>query len=176
MYLTFQRLNILANFLSYISQLVLIIMISSMVYEVVARYIFNSPTLWAFDISYMLNGSIFLLAAAYTLKEDAHVRIDFLSTKLPMSVQQIIHGIFYFFILAPIFFFFSKVALNKTINAFINAEVESVSPWAPLVWPFYATIAIGLLAFTLQFIIEGLSYLIRKKPPNQNQENVEEVS
>lgn len=53
-----------------------------MIYEVFARYALHSPTLWAFDVSYMLNGCIFLLGCAYALKEEAHVRVDFLSSRL----------------------------------------------------------------------------------------------
>ena len=47
-----------------------LIMVLAMIYEVFSRYALNSPTLWAFDISYMLNGCIFLLGCAYALKEE----------------------------------------------------------------------------------------------------------
>lgn len=47
-------------------------------YEVVARYLFRAPTPWAFDLSYMLYGTIFMMAGAYTLSRDGHVRGDFI--------------------------------------------------------------------------------------------------
>ena len=45
-------------------------------YEVVMRYVFNAPTKWAFDISYMLGGTYFWLGEGYTLLKKKHVRID----------------------------------------------------------------------------------------------------
>ena len=46
-------------------------------YEVIARYVFNAPTIWAFDVTYMLYGTLFMLGAAYALHKGAHIRTDF---------------------------------------------------------------------------------------------------
>lgn len=153
--------------LGMIGRLAIFILIAAMLYEVVARYVFGAPTLWAFDISYMLNGSIFLLGAAFSLREDAHVRIDFLSQKFPSRIQQTLNGVVYLLVMAPITFAFVWVAGTKAFKAFSSGEVESVSPWAPLVWPFYATIAIGLLAFALQFVVEAAKYFSGERSPGE---------
>src|SRR5262249_62067673 len=47
-------------------------------YEVFSRYLFGAPTEWAFDASYMLYGTLFMLAGAYTLARNGHVRGDFI--------------------------------------------------------------------------------------------------
>src|SRR5262245_25055201 len=47
-------------------------------YEVFSRYIFLAPTEWAFDASYMLYGTLFMMGGAYALARNAHVRGDFL--------------------------------------------------------------------------------------------------
>jgi TRAP-type mannitol/chloroaromatic compound transport system permease small subunit len=128
----------------------------SMVYEVFARYVFDAPTVWAFDISYMANGAVFLLGVAYVLREDAHIRIDVLRSRLPARVNGVIQGVAYLLLLAPFFGVLSWIALSHTWRAWMRHEVETVSPWAPLMWPFYLLIAIGLVALTLQLISEGL--------------------
>src|SRR5262245_62232505 len=46
-------------------------------YEVFARYLFNAPTIWAFDVTYMLYGAIFMLGSAFALHKGAHIRTDF---------------------------------------------------------------------------------------------------
>ena len=51
-------------------------MVLSLVWEVVARYFFNAPTVWAYDMTYMLYGSFFMLGAAYTLMRGGHIRTD----------------------------------------------------------------------------------------------------
>lgn len=147
------------------------LLVCSMLYEVIARYVFQSPTLWAFDLSYMLNGSIFLLAGAYSLKHEAHVRIDFLSTKLPLRFQQHLNAVVYAFIIGPIFIAFSWVSTHKAYKAFLTGEVENVSPWAPLVWPFYSIIALGLIAITLQLYIEALKFFRAEKVPGHTSDS-----
>src|SRR3970040_1036435 len=45
-------------------------------YEVLVRYVFRAPTTWAFDVSYISYGAMFLMAGAYTLARNGHVRAD----------------------------------------------------------------------------------------------------
>lgn len=165
----------LSTALGFLGRLAIFSLIVAMLYEVVARYAFGAPTLWAFDISYMLNGSIFLLGAAYSLQEDVHVRIDFLSEKFPLRVQQLLNGLVYLLVMAPIGFAFTWVAASKALKAFLTGEVESVSPWAPLVWPFYAIIALGLFAFAAQFVVEAIKYLSGQKRPGANKTELPEL-
>lgn len=165
----------LSELLGITGRLTIFSLIAAMLYEVVARYVFGAPTLWAFDISYMLNGSIFLLGAAYSLRQDAHVRIDFLSQKFPLRVQQILNGLIYLLVMAPIFFAFTWVSGSKAIKALISGEVESVSPWAPLVWPFYAVIAIGLFVFAMQFVVEALKYLSGERSPGDTDTELQDL-
>ncbi|WP_428687698.1 TRAP transporter small permease subunit [Roseibium sp.] len=155
-----------SNVLGHAGRAAIFVLIGAMLFEVVARYVFGSPTLWAFDVSYMLNGSIFLLGAAYALRKDAHVRIDFLSQQMPLRLQQRLNGAVYILVMAPLFFAFTWIAARKAHKAFVTGEVESVSPWAPLVWPFYGVIALGLLALSLQFVSEALKYLSGRKSPH----------
>ena len=128
----------------------------SMVYEVFARYVFDAPTVWAFDIAYMANGAVFLLGVAYVLREDAHIRIDVLRNRLPARFNHGIQGVAYLLVLAPFFGMLSWIAVTHTWRAWVRHEVETVSPWAPLMWPFYLCFAIGLTALTLQLAVEGL--------------------
>lgn len=128
----------------------------AMVYEVFARYVFDAPTVWAFDIAYMANGAVFLLGVAHVLREDAHIRIDVLRNRLPARFNGVVQGVAYLLVLAPFFGMLSWIAMVHAWRAWVRHEVETVSPWAPLMWPFYLLIAIGLVALTLQLIAAGL--------------------
>lgn len=164
-----------SEILGVFGRLAIFALIASMLYEVVARYAFGAPTLWAFDVSYMLNGSIFLLGSAYSLNKDAHVRIDFLSQKFPQRVQQLVNGLVYLLVMAPICFAFTWVAGKKALKAFMNGELERVSPWAPHVWPFYTVIALGLCAFSLQFVLEAFKYLSGEKLPGETESELQDL-
>ena len=142
--------------LGYLAQAMVLILIASMLYEVVARYAFGAPTLWAFDIAYMSTGVLFVLGAAQALREDAHVRIDFLSSKMPRRVRGAIDGIAFLFVLCPIFARLAWIGAERALRAFNTGEVEHVSPWAPLMWPFYSALTVGLAALALQLAAEGI--------------------
>ncbi|MEQ8308297.1 MAG: TRAP transporter small permease subunit [Hoeflea sp.] len=155
----FNLVDAFSRMLSRIAQFVTVVLVISMIYEVVARYVFGAPTIWAFDISYMCTGTLFVLGAAYALKQDAHVRIDFLAQKMPVGLRRMIEGLVFILLVAPIFAALSKFAIERAWRAWETSEVESVSPWAPLMWPFFAILAIGLVALTLQQIVHGLRVL-----------------
>tara|TARA_R110002072_G_scaffold114827_5_gene244997 strand:- start:3124 stop:3690 length:567 start_codon:yes stop_codon:yes gene_type:complete len=161
-------INRLATLSGALAIVMLLLLVVSMIYEVFARYVFDAPTLWAFDISYMLNGALFLIGSAFALRADAHVRIDFLSTRFPPRTQQLFNGLVYLLVLLPIFGLFTQVAIGKAWRAFMRGEVEMVSPWAPLVWPFYGAIALGLLLLTLQLFAEALAFLSGAKSPGSS--------
>lgn len=146
----------LSGILGIVSQVMLLILIASMLYEVAARYVFGAPTLWAFDVAYMSTGVLFVLGAAKCLREDAHVRIDFLSQRMPVRLRAFIDGTAYLVVLCPIFGWLAVVAGQRALRAYLTGEVETVSPWAPLMWPFYTALAVGLAALSLQLAAEGL--------------------
>ncbi|MNU00560.1 hypothetical protein D3C72_2437160 [compost metagenome] len=59
----------------------------------------------------------------------------------------------------------SSIAVSHTWRAWVRHEVETVSPWAPVMWPFYLLIAIGLIAMTLQLASEGLRAFAGQRSP-----------
>ena len=94
-------------------------------YEVFVRYALRAPTSWAFDISYIMYGTLFMMAGGYALSRNAHVRGDFVYRLWPPRVQAGIELVLYF-----IFFYPGILAL---IYAGINYAGESWSymPYGP---------------------------------------------
>jgi TRAP-type mannitol/chloroaromatic compound transport system permease small subunit len=84
-----------------------IIMTMGVSYEVVVRYLFRAPTPWAFDLSYMMYGTMFMMAGAYTLSRDGHVRGDFIyrlwQPRTQAKVELVLYFLFFFpAVLAPV--------------------------------------------------------------------------
>ncbi|MBT8359944.1 MAG: TRAP transporter small permease subunit [Deltaproteobacteria bacterium] len=94
-------------------------------YEVFVRYVLRDPTSWAFDISYIMYGTLFMMAGGYALSRNAHVRGDFVYRLWPPRIQASIELVLYF-----IFFYPGVLAL---IYAGINYAAESWSymPYGP---------------------------------------------
>jgi len=147
-----------------LAEVAVIFLIVAMLYEVTARYVFHAPTVWAFDIATMSSGVLFVLGAAWVLRENAHVRIDFLSSRLPVAWQRGVEGVVYLLALAPVLGGITWAAIRRTYRAWAIQEVDMVSPWQPLMWPFYTLIALGLALLTLQLLVQGLRALGGQSP------------
>lgn len=148
--------DVAARGLAIIAMALVLVLTGAMIYEVVARRFFNSPTLWAFDVSYMTNGAIFLLGGAATVLVDRHVRIDFLAQLIPVRARLAIWTVVEVCLILPALFVVAEAAISEAWRAYATAQVERVSPWAPLVWPYYSAIAIGLAALTLQIAVTAI--------------------
>ena len=146
------------DFLAAIAMAFLFIMIADMLYEVVSRRVFGAPTLWAYDIAYMMNGIGFLFAAGYTLRRNGHIRIDFLSTRLPRRNQDLINMFVYLFLVFPALGCLIWGSYTGWLEAFLTGEIEPVSPWKPLIWPLYGGILVGFVSLIFQCLAEFIRH------------------
>lgn len=132
-------------------------MVGALVYEVVARYVFNSPTTWAYDATYMFYGALFMLGAAYTLGQDRHVRADFLFNVLSPRWQGIIDGVMIVFLFFPAMFFFTEVTFFYARTSWIQGERIPTSPLMPIIYPLKTVVPVtGAL-----LLIQGVSELLK---------------
>lgn len=154
------RLDAVARALALLAMVQIVALIAVMLWEVVSRYGLDSPTLWANDISYMTNGTLFLLGAAWTLRRNQHVRIDFLATRLPVRVQHLVNLLFYLGLFLPLLWLIGEAAIAKAWKAWTQGELEQMSAWEPKIWPFLAGIAIGVVSLTLQSAVEAVRHAI----------------
>jgi TRAP-type mannitol/chloroaromatic compound transport system permease small subunit len=79
----------------------IVILTFSTCYEVFVRYVLGAPTVWAFDMSVQMYGSLFIMAGAYALSQDAHVRGDVIYRLFPKKVQATVDLVLYILFLAP---------------------------------------------------------------------------
>lgn len=126
-------------------------------YEVFARYLFRAPTQWAYDVSYILYGALFIMTGAYALSRNGHVRADLLYRFLPVRAQGWLDLVLYI-----LFFFPGVIALVYSgyffaVMAWSMGERSSFSPGGPPLYHFKALIPIaGVLLF-----LQGLAEVMR---------------
>lgn len=128
----------------------------AMTYEVMLRYLFNKPTIWAYDVSYMLYGSHFMLGAAYTLLRGGHIRTDIFYQNWSPRTRGWVDAICYLFLFFPGIAFFFGMGLQEALHSFDIREVSDASPWRPPIWPFKLMIPLGVGLLFLQGISEFL--------------------
>ncbi len=126
----------------------MVIAVIAYYYEVVARYVFNSPTIWVHEGMYLMFGMQYLIAGAYAALTDAHVKVDvFYAAWSPLrkAVVDLFTSIF--------FFIFAGTMLVTgwifSMDATVVNEV-SFSEWQIAYWPFKWAIVVGAVLLVLQ--------------------------
>lgn len=131
-------------------------MVLSLVYEVVARYVFNAPTLWAYDMTFMLYGSFFMLGAAYTLQRKGHVRTDSFYAEWSPRRQALVDLAGTLLLLLPVAAVFTFVGWGYFVKAWNTNETFVSSAWQPITWPFKLVMPVTGVLLMLQAASELL--------------------
>ena len=144
-----------------------------MLYEVVLRYIFNSPTIWVFETSNFIFGGIILLGGGYLLLHRGHVSVDILYNRLSVRARAILD-----LCTSPFFFLFVGVLMWQGTDMFwtsISRWEHSPSVWAPPLWPVKLLIPVGCGLMLLQLIVKFIkdiltaSYYYREIVPEEKE-------
>jgi len=146
-------------------------------YEVFVRYVLNAPTVWAFDLTYMMYGTMFMMAGAYTLSRDGHVRGDFVYRLWKPATQAKIELVLYFF-----FFFPGVLALifagwRYASRSWRYLEVSVMSPANIPIYQFKSVIIAAGVLLAIQGIAEVFRCIltIRRGAWPERESDVEEL-
>lgn len=134
-------------------------LVGALVYEVVSRYIFDAPTIWAYDITYMFAGTLFMLGAAYALRNGSHVRADFLLSTLRPRWQALVDAILYLIVYFPVIALFFTTSYGFAAQSWQQNETYPQSPWLPIIYPLKTVIPVTCALLFLQGIAELLKAL-----------------
>jgi TRAP-type mannitol/chloroaromatic compound transport system permease small subunit len=125
-------------------------------WEVFARYLFNAPTIWSFELTYMLYGTIFMLGAAYALHKGAHIRTDFFFEKWSIRTKGVIDSVAYLVFFFPSIFVFMLVSGGEGLYSYSIAEESEQTPWRPYIWPFKLMVPLACLLLLIQGVSETI--------------------
>jgi TRAP-type mannitol/chloroaromatic compound transport system permease small subunit len=129
-------------------------------YEVFVRYVLDDPTGWAFDMSYILYGGLFLMSGAYALSRGSHVRGDIFFRLMPTRVQAGIE-----LVLLITFFYPGILALmyagwHYAMDSLHIHEVSVNSPIGVPIWQLKLIIPAAATLLAIQGIAEMLRCII----------------
>jgi len=142
------------------ASLIVIPLVLATCYEVFARYVFGTPTIWAFELGYILMGLHFLLGGALTLLKQQHVRIDLIYARLSPQRQAMIDLTLYALLVIPALVMICVKFGDHMWGAFESGETTGQSAWNPPIWPFRAVILASFVLLTLQVISESLKCIL----------------
>lgn len=129
----------------------------AMAYEVIARYFFGAPTLWAYDVSRMVYGAMFMLGAAYALSKGVHIRSDFLYRKWSAKTQGRVDTALYLLCYFPAMIIVLWVSGEWAWTSLSRGERGTDTAWMPLLGPVKSAVPVGIALL----IIQGVSELLK---------------
>lgn len=149
------NIGVLASFL-------LIPLILATTYEVISRYAFEAPTVWAYEVGYVITGSHFLLGMAYTLQKGQFIRIDIFSQSMSAKTRAVIDLVGYSVVL-PLMIWISYGLLSHLINGFVRGERSGQSALNLPVWPFRIVFMVAFVLLALQVFAEIIKSIQKYK-------------
>ena len=144
-------------------------------YEVILRYVFDAPTSWVFDMTYMLYSAIFMLGAAYALHKGAHIRTDFYFEKWSIRTQGTIDAVAYIVFFFPALITLLVVSTDQAWYSFSIGETSEQTTWRPILWPFRAIVPLTMLFLLVQGVSETIKsvYAARTGIELEHKEKIE---
>ena len=128
-------------------------------WEVFSRYVLNEPTLWVYDMSYMLYAALFMLGAHFALKRGAHIRTDMLWEKFSDRTKGLIDAVGYIVFFLPTMVVLFYISIDDFFYSMSINERSNTTSWQPVLWPLRGVIPIACLLLFVQGISELLKSL-----------------
>jgi TRAP-type mannitol/chloroaromatic compound transport system permease small subunit len=146
-------------------------------WEVFSRYVLDNPRAWAFDAMIMLYGTLFMMAGAYTLAKNGHVRGDVLYGFFPPRTQATIDLTLYLVFFIPGVFALTYAGYYYAADSWAIHERSNITSEGPPIYPFKTVIPLAGAILLVQGIVEIIRCVICLKQgywPSREQD-VEEV-
>ncbi len=146
-------------------------------WEVFSRYVLDDPHAWAFDAMIMLYGTLFMMAGAYTLAKNGHVRGDVLYGFFEPRTQATIDLVLYVVFFIPGVFALTYAGYFYAAESWAINEHSNVTAEGPPIYPFKTIIPIAGAFLLLQGVVEIIRCVICLKQGRwpSREEDVEEV-
>jgi len=144
-------------------------LILALCWEVFARYVLNAPTIWAYEIGYLLTGASWLLGLAYALSRDAHIRVDVMTKRLSDRAKALVDVVLFGGLVLPFVVWLVIGLQGKVAQAIRSGEKSGQSAWNPPLWPFRLIILAAFVLLAIQIlaqILRGLRKIVtaEKRP------------
>ena len=129
-------------------------------WEVFARYAFNKPNPWAFDLMIMAYGAAFMMAGAYTLAKNGHVRGDVLYSFFPPRLQAGLDLVLYFLFFIPGVVALVWAGYDYAAESLAINEHSTLTANGPPLYPFKMVIPFAGILLLMQGAVEIVRCII----------------
>src|SRR5256714_1682619 len=146
-------------------------------WEVFSRYVLDTPRAWAFDVMIMMYGTLFMMAGAYTLAKNSHVRGDVIYGFFSPRAQAILDLTLYIVFFIPGLIALVWAAYTYAAESWAINEHPNITAEGPPIYPFKTVIPVAGAFVLMQGIVEIIRCVIciRQGDWPSREEDVQEV-
>lgn len=137
-----------------VSSWLVMVLIIVILIEVIARYVFNSPTTWGFDTMQLIGGAIIVLGWAYAQLHNAHIRVDVFYTNLSArgkALVDVLGSLLFFF---PLIGALTYIVISRQMDIFTTGSLLTLKFWSSPSRIYWVVIMLGLCLTCLQFFAQ----------------------
>lgn len=149
------RIDIINEWMGKIAGLLVIPMVFISVMDVILRYAFDNPTVWAWDVNVQILGALVALGGGYALLHNTHVSVDLLVSRLLPKRRALVDITTFPIFLTCFVLLLWRVAIDAGQS--VLAMEVSISSWGPPVYPLKMAIVLGITAM----IFQGIAHFMR---------------
>ena len=152
--------DVVSTFIGHLFAWSILLLTFAVSFEVFSRYALGAPTDWAFDASYILYGMLFIMAGAYALSRNAHVRGDFLYRVWSPKTQAWMDLVLYFLFFFPGIIAFIYSGYGFAAQSWFTHEHSAYSPDGPPIYHYKTLIPVTGVFLLLQGVVEVVRCLV----------------
>lgn len=173
----FLTVDKISTFIGHLFSWLVVALTALIGFEVFSRYVLNNPHPWAFDAQMMLYGTMFMMAGAYTLAKNGHVRGDILYGFLKPRTQATFDLVLYIVFFIPGVIALAYAGYGYAADSWRILEHSSITSDGPPIYPFKTIIPVAGVVLLLQGIVEILRCVVCIKEGEwpSREHDVEEV-
>ena len=134
-------------------------LVVGLMYEVIARYVFDAPTIWAYDLTYMIYGAHFMMGAAYLLYARGYVRIDVFHRLLPPRWKGGVDACLFLVLFFPVMVVLLYKGIPYVAFSWSLKETSTAGAWSPPLYPLKTILPIAIILLILQGVAEFIRSL-----------------
>ena len=167
----------LSTYVGHLFSFLIVVLTLQVSWEVFSRYALDDPHAWALDVMVMLYGTLFMMAGAYTLSKNGHVRGDVLYGFFEPRTQATIDLTLYIVFFIPGVFALTYAGYYYAAESWAIGEHSNITAEGPPIYPFKTIIPIAGAFLLLQGIVEIIRCIIclRQGYWPSREEDVEEI-
>lgn len=147
----------LSEYCSKVFAWLIVALVFGLFYEVVARYAFNAPTRWSYDLTYMFYGTLFVMGSAYALCKNRHIRIDVFYSRFSPHWKAITDVCLYLVLFFPAMVVLFVKGVGYAAFSWSIHEVSPAGAWGPPLYPLKTVFPVAIFVLLLQ----GIAQFIR---------------